>query len=54
VKPEDYLKAFGMDVKTTVLISYVDGVLRNVDLLELMKGYEKINAYPQHPSLCKQ
>lgn len=37
--PEKYLEEHGIDLKATSLISYIDGAMRQPNLVELMRGY---------------
>lgn len=48
--PEEYLKTLGIELKSTVLISFIDGVPRNVDLCEIMKRY--VEERVKHCPVC--
>jgi hypothetical protein len=39
ITPEEYLQSLGIDLKTTTLLSVVDGHLRQVDLICIMNEY---------------
>ena len=37
--PEEYLKSIGIEPNKYILTTYVDGVMRNSDLFQIMEGY---------------
>lgn len=39
MKPEEYLAELGIHLKATVLITYIDGTIRNPNLCSIMRGY---------------
>ncbi len=40
--PEEYLKTQGLLPEQYILVAYIDGVMRNVDLKVLLEGYADI------------
>lgn len=42
ITPEDFLKANGMSKVNTVLVSCIDGAMRNPDLHKLLEDYAAI------------
>ena len=39
ITPESYLESIGIDLKATTLICYIDGAMRQPNLLQLLNGY---------------
>lgn len=52
MSPEEYLKEHGIDMEKTVLITYIDGVVRNPSLIALMQGYANTNGCARCKEVC--
>ena len=40
--PEEYLVSQGIDINAMLFVAYVDGVFKNPDILEILKGYAEV------------
>lgn len=43
ISPEEYFKSIGMDLKTTTVLTVIEGHLRQIDICHHMREFARLN-----------